>query len=67
MIAPGWDALELTVRFRGSRVRVRIQADAVEASADPPLNALPPAGERVRLTGNSRTFELSPPSPRRSV
>ncbi len=64
VLAPGWDALELNVRFRGSRVRVRIRADAVEASADPPVSALTPAGERISLTGDPYTFELSPPCPR---
>jgi trehalose/maltose hydrolase-like predicted phosphorylase len=67
VIAPGWEALEIRVRFRASRVRVRIHPGAVEVSADPPLRALNPAGEHVRLTRNVQTFELSPTVPRRSV
>jgi trehalose/maltose hydrolase-like predicted phosphorylase len=65
VIAPGWKALELRVRFRGSRVRVRIDADTVEVSAHPPANALSPAGERVILTEKVRSFELSLPAPSR--
>ena len=40
--------------------------DAVEASADPPVSALNPAGERVELDRTPQTFRLSPPSPRRT-
>ena len=61
----GWEALELRVRFAGSRVRVRIEPDGVEASADPPLRALNPAAEPVELTGAAQRFELARPSPRR--
>ena len=64
-LAPGWEALELRVRFRGSRVRLRIRPGAVEASADPPVDALDPDGQRVRLGQSPRTIELSPPFPRR--
>jgi trehalose/maltose hydrolase-like predicted phosphorylase len=64
VIAPGWEKLELSVRFRDSRVRVRIHPDTVEASADPPLNALDPAGERVELTPAGRAFALDPPRSR---
>jgi trehalose/maltose hydrolase-like predicted phosphorylase len=60
LIAPGWDTLELRVRFRGSRVRVRIHPDSVEASANPPVNAVDPAGERVELTPGGDTFALNP-------
>jgi trehalose/maltose hydrolase-like predicted phosphorylase len=63
-LAPGWEALELRVRFRGSRVRLRIRPDAVEASADLPLDALDPGGQRVRLGQGPRTIELSPSFPR---
>ncbi|MGZ4287928.1 MAG: glycosyl hydrolase family 65 protein, partial [Solirubrobacteraceae bacterium] len=66
VLPPGWETLELRVRFRASSVRVRIRAGAVEASGDPPLNALNPAGERVELTREAQTFDLSPPFPRRS-
>ena len=66
VLAPGWDTLELRVRFRDSRVRVRVRPDAVEASADPPVSALSPAGERVQLGRTPQTFSLSAPSPRRT-
>ena len=66
VLAPGWDALELRVRFRNSRVRVRVRPGAVEASADPPVSALNPAGERVQLGRIPQTFSLSPPSARRT-
>jgi trehalose/maltose hydrolase-like predicted phosphorylase len=59
MIAP-WKTLELRLRFRGSRVLVRIHPGAVDASADPPLNALSPHGERVELTPSAQTFKISP-------
>ena len=63
MLAPGWETLELRVRFRNSRVRVRVRPDAVEASADPPVAAVNPAGERVQLDRRPQSF---PPSPRRN-
>jgi trehalose/maltose hydrolase-like predicted phosphorylase len=66
VLAPGWDKLELRVRFRNSRVRVRVLPGAVEASADPPVSALSPAGERVQLDRIPQTFRLSRPSPRRT-
>jgi trehalose/maltose hydrolase-like predicted phosphorylase len=58
VLAPGWDELELRVRLRGSRVRVRIRPGVVEATADPPLHALTPTGERVVLTESARVFEI---------
>jgi trehalose/maltose hydrolase-like predicted phosphorylase len=66
VLPPGWETLELRVRFRDSRVRVRVHTDAVEASADPPVSALSPAGERVQLDPIPQTFSLSPPTPRRT-
>jgi Glycosyl hydrolase family 65, C-terminal domain len=66
VLAPGWDALEVRVRFRNSRVHVRVQPGAVEASADPPISALGPDGERVLLGPTPHTFDLSPSSPRRT-
>ena len=64
VIAPGWETLELRVRFRESRVRVRIRPGAVEASADRPLTVLSPSGERVELTPAGQTFELNSPGSR---
>jgi trehalose/maltose hydrolase-like predicted phosphorylase len=66
VLASGWDALEVRVRFRDSRVRVSVHPGAVEASADPPISALCPDGERVLLGPNPHTFNLSPSSPRRT-
>ncbi len=60
VIAPAWDTLELRVRFRGSRVRIRIRSGAVHVCADPPITALNPAGERVEVAEAGQTFELSP-------
>ena len=65
VLPPGWQTLEVRCRFRGARVRVRVHPGAVEASADPPIRALTPAGERLELTRDAQTLELSPPSPRR--
>jgi len=65
VLPPGWDALDLRVRSGDSRVRVRIQPQAVEASADPPRHALNLAGEPVELTRATQTFELLRPSQRR--
>ena len=62
-LAPGWDTLELRIRFRNSRVHVRVHPDSVEASADPPVSALTPAGERVQL---GRTPQSFPSPPRRT-
>lgn len=59
--APGLETLELRVRFRDSRVRVRVSSDAVEATAEPPIVALSPAGERVELTRTALGFALSQP------
>ena len=66
VLAPGWDKLELRVRFHNSHVHVRVLPGAVEASAAPPVSALSPAGERVQLNRIPQTFRLSPPSPRRT-
>ena len=47
--------------------RVRITPGRVEASADPPLTAPNPAGERVELTSTSQTFKLPPSHQGRSL
>ncbi len=65
VIAPGWEALELRIRFRGSRMRLRIDAETVEVSAHPPVSVVSPAGERVLLTRQVQSFELSLPVPSR--
>ncbi len=49
VLAPGWEALELRVRFRGSRVRVRVEPTGVRASADPPVSLLDGENRRIQL------------------
>jgi trehalose/maltose hydrolase-like predicted phosphorylase len=50
---PGaWTALELRVRFRGSRVRVRMQPQALELSAEPAI--------AISLAGMPDTFTVPP-------
>jgi trehalose/maltose hydrolase-like predicted phosphorylase len=56
VLAPGWDSLDVRVRFHDSRVHVRVLPGAVEASAEPPVAALTPAGERVRLDRTPQTL-----------
>ena len=63
VLAPGWDSLEVRVRFRDTRVRIRVLPDTVEASAEAPIAALTPAGERVQL---DRTRQSFPRPPRRT-
>jgi trehalose/maltose hydrolase-like predicted phosphorylase len=60
VIPSAWQTLELRVRFRSSRVRIQIHPGAIHASADPPLQALSPAGQRVELDEAGQTFEMSP-------
>jgi hypothetical protein len=52
--------LELRVRFRGSRVRLLIRPDGVEARAEPPVQALTAAGQRVELTTAAQIIEPNP-------
>ncbi len=59
VLPPGWDKLELGVRFRGSRVRVRVQPGSVVATADPPVSALTSAGERIQLGRTPTELGLS--------
>jgi len=65
VLAPGWEALELRVRFRGSRVRVRVEPTEVRASADPPVSALDGENQRIRLDRVPRTVQSA--STRRSA
>ena len=58
LIPLSWESLELRVRFRGSRVHARIRQGELDVTADPPVHALGPAGERVELTRGRQTFEL---------
>jgi trehalose/maltose hydrolase-like predicted phosphorylase len=62
VLTPEWDRLEVRVRFHNSRVRVRVEPDAVTVSADPPIPALSPDGERVQLDRTPKTFGLRPAS-----
>jgi trehalose/maltose hydrolase-like predicted phosphorylase len=59
VLAPGWESLDVRVRFRNSRVHVRVLPDAVQASAQPPIAALTPAGERVQLDRIAQSFPYS--------
>jgi len=59
VIPSAWETLELRVRFRSSRVRIQIHPGVIHASADPPLQALSPAGQRVELDEAGQTFALS--------
>jgi len=61
VLPSGWASLDLRVRFRDSRVRVRVRPGSVELTASPPVNAVDPAGERVELTERPRVFELTHP------
>jgi trehalose/maltose hydrolase-like predicted phosphorylase len=63
-LPPGWESLELRVRFRGSRVRALLHPGGLELSAEPPVHAVGPAGERIELTSRPRTLELTQPRPR---
>ena len=62
VLAPGWDTLELRLRFHNSRVHVR--PESVEASADPPVAALGPDEEHVQLDRAPKTLSLSASCPR---
>lgn len=49
-LPPGWDALELRVRFRGARVRVRMERDGLRLATDRELEILlGPRREHTRL------------------
>jgi alpha,alpha-trehalose phosphorylase len=43
-LPPGWSGLEIPVRYRGARVRIRIEPDAATIETDRPL--------RVRLASD---------------
>jgi len=64
VLAPGWEALEIRTRFRGSRMCVRVEPDALWLSADPPLTALLYGEDRVELGAAAKRFP-PPPPPRR--
>lgn len=60
VLAPGWEALEVRVRFRGSRVRVRVEPTGVRASADPPVIALDTNNRPVQLGPVPRMLDSAP-------
>ena len=64
VFAPGWEALDLRVRFRGSRVHLRIEPTEVRASADPPVSAIDGENRRIQLNRVPRTVQAA--STRRS-
>jgi len=53
-LPPQWRALELRLRFRGSRVRLRIEASGFELHADAPFD-VNVGGERFTVA-KSREF-----------
>ncbi|MEJ7786925.1 MAG: glycosyl hydrolase family 65 protein [Solirubrobacteraceae bacterium] len=61
---PGIEALELRVRFRDSRVRLRVAPDGAEVSAAPPITVLAPGLGSVEVGSTARSFDLSPRSGR---
>jgi alpha,alpha-trehalose phosphorylase len=46
-LPPSWRALELRVVFRGSRVRIRVEPDAVTAAAEPAVRLRLLGGEQI--------------------
>jgi len=58
-----WEALEIPLRFQGSRVRLRIERDAVEISADPGI-PVALAGRPGRVAATPAPTRL--PRPQRS-
>jgi trehalose/maltose hydrolase-like predicted phosphorylase len=55
---PKWQRLELRVRFRGSRVRVGIDASVLVVTADEPIEVAV-AGRRASVGPRGRTFRRS--------
>ena len=66
VLAPGWEALDLRLRFRGSRVRIRITPAATEMGADPPIAVVTATGERVAVGRAIQKLERHPRRRRRS-
>ena len=57
---PGpWRALDLRVRFRGSRVRVRIEPGSTLVEADPPVLVVPRGGDAALVPAGGARFQLS--------
>ncbi len=54
-----WRALEIRVRFRGSRVKIRIEPEATLVHADPPVPVIAPGAEAVLVSARGARFELS--------
>jgi len=57
---PGLEALDLRVRFRDSRVRLRIAPDEARISATPPITVVASGGDPVEVGPTARTIDLSP-------
>jgi trehalose/maltose hydrolase-like predicted phosphorylase len=53
-----WRALELRLRFRGSRVRVRIEPAATWVYADPPVPVIPRGGRPVVASSSGARLAL---------
>lgn len=56
---PGLEVVELQIRFRGSRVRLRIAPDGATIRAEPPLNVRLPGHEPLKVGAAEHSFELS--------
>ncbi len=54
----GWRALELRLRFRGSRVSVRIEPGSTLVHADPPVLVVPRGGEAVLVSASGASFAI---------
>jgi trehalose/maltose hydrolase-like predicted phosphorylase len=63
---PGLEALTLRLRFRGSRVRVRVTPDGAEVRAERPIIVRAPSVGMVTVGPAGRVFDLSP-GPRRAA
>ncbi len=61
VLAPGWESLALRVRFRGSRVAIAVDGDMVALSAEPPVAAVIPGGDRVVLGRAPQRVALADP------
>jgi trehalose/maltose hydrolase-like predicted phosphorylase len=52
-----WRALELSLRFRGARVKVRVERDALTVTADPPVHVLA-AGRKTKVLATPAGLRL---------
>jgi trehalose/maltose hydrolase-like predicted phosphorylase len=50
-LPPGWHSLAINVRFRGSRVRLRVEGEELEVTADSPVELRIGASDQVLRAG----------------